>query len=79
MSEAEIVDRYRYLLESRRCLMGLGYAIPPPPGEEAFVESWLAAEGEGLVEDAPWSPYLDLPEDAFDEAEEACPQLPPGP
>lgn len=71
---------YAHQLQTVMCLQNQGYAFTTsPPSEEVFVASLLAlAERNGLVEEAPWSPYEDLPEglsqDEWDEVNERCPQ-----
>ena len=81
LSEAEIRARWLYLLTARECLIGLGYAISEPPDEDTFVRSWqnTTVNAAGLTEDAPWSPYSDLPDAgpaSWLEANRVCPQLP---
>lgn len=67
LTQAEISDRYAYLLEMRECLIGLGYPVSDPPSERTFIATW---------DTGPWSPYLDVPSEAFAEAEAQCPQMP---
>lgn len=67
LTQAEISERYAYLLEMRECLMGLGYTIRDPPSERVFIATW---------ETGPWSPYNDVPGGALGELETQCPQVP---
>lgn len=67
LTQAEISERYAYLLEMRECLIGLGYTVSDPPSERVFIATW---------DTGPWSPYLDVPPGAFEEADAKCPQLP---
>lgn len=69
LTEAEIRDRYAYLLAARDCLLALGYPVSEPPSEDVFVDSWSTG---------PWSPYADIVDaltpDEWDEANRECPQ-----
>ncbi|MEO8207517.1 MAG: hypothetical protein ABI598_00675 [Chloroflexota bacterium] len=74
LSETEIRARYSYLLDARRCLTKLGYAIGDPPTLEHFLESYTSG---------PWTPFSDLADQTtsqseWDEANRACPQIPGG-
>lgn len=68
LTEAELRTVYRAQLATRDCLLDLGYDVPEPPSEQAFLDL------EGA-----WSPYMDLPSGAldqtFDEVTGACPQV----
>jgi hypothetical protein len=70
ITDAEIRERYDFLLEARSCLMELGYRISDPPSLETFTETYSAG---------PWSPFNDLAsqtasQEEWLEANEACPQ-----
>ncbi len=68
LSEAEIRERYAFLVEARACLIAAGHDLPEPPSEDAFVESWATH---------PWSPFNDLPSmstEAWASLIEECPQ-----
>jgi len=69
LDEAQIRERYGFLLDARECLIGLGYSISEPPSEEAFLESWATG---------PWSPYNDVVDsvssEQWEEINAACPQ-----
>lgn len=69
LSQAEIREHYRFLLDARECLIGLGYSISEPPSEDAFVESWTTG---------PWSPFNDVVEvvttEEWERINDACPQ-----
>lgn len=69
LSEAEIREHYRFLLDARQCLVDLGYSISDPPSEDAFVESWTTG---------PWSPFNEVVEvvspEEWARINEECPQ-----
>lgn len=68
LSEAELVRLYESYLTARSCLIGLGYSLPEPPSEDAFVDTYATD---------PWSPFNDLDVtggDAWAEITAACPQ-----
>lgn len=83
LTDAQVRAQYQHLVEMRTCLLRLGYPTSNPPPEDAFVETWRAAElrpGEDgrVVEDAPWSPFLDVPGPALEEVADQCPQVSDG-
>lgn len=51
LTESELRQLYSSLVESRECLMGLGYDLPSPPSQDRFIESYQID---------PWSPFNDL-------------------
>jgi hypothetical protein len=71
LGESEIRDRYAFLIEARKCLLDLGYAISEPPSVDTFIESWATG---------PWSPYLEVADmttqQEWQEANDKCPQTP---
>lgn len=64
LSEAEIRERYQFLLGVRDCLIDAGFSVTSPPSEDAFIDSWATG---------PWSPYDGIAD--LDRALEACPQI----
>lgn len=66
LDDLEFASRfYDAFLESRECLLGLGFDVTPPPTREAFLELWATE---------PWTPYADVPDARWGEAISQCPQ-----
>lgn len=66
LDDLEFASRfYDALLESRECLLGLGFDVAPPPTREVFLETW---------DTGPWTPYADVPDARWGEAIGQCPQ-----
>lgn len=63
LSDAEIRERYQFLLGVRECLIDAGFYVSEPPSEDVFVESWATG---------PWSPYDGIGD--LDRALDGCPQ-----
>jgi hypothetical protein len=67
-TEQAVAEFYEALLETKRCLEGLGYDIEEPPALDTFIDSYATG---------PWHPYLSLPnltKAQLDDIDAQCPQ-----
>ncbi|AXH37525.1 hypothetical protein DVJ78_18285 (plasmid) [Humibacter sp. BT305] len=64
----EYSNLYNEYLDSLQCLRDAGYALPEPPTEQTFVDTYQSE---------PWSPWTDLPIESQPQALQVCPQPTP--
>lgn len=72
-TDEELSGHYDGLLESASCLREQGWEIDPAPSRQVFIETYPPVGG-GAVSEAPWSPYLSVPDQMLEVALEECPQ-----
>lgn len=69
-------NMYKHLVRMKACLEDHGLSTSEPPSQAAFVDDYLSGQ-------APWSPYLDVPDDVDEarrrELNRDCPQTPDQP
>ncbi|MBW9210504.1 hypothetical protein KV100_12650 [Mumia sp. zg.B21] len=56
LTPAFAAKTYGHLVEMRQCLADLGYQSSEPPSKAKFVDDMMGGS-------APWSPFLDVPDD----------------
>lgn len=75
ISDAQYATMYRYMVETRACLIDLGYTITEPPTVEQWTDDYRASFESHRP---PWLPWSEMPPVAPPAAEEQCPQEPDG-